>query len=41
LLRETVGDAALPVEYGGSNPFVLPHPIQRIDDEFERQYPLN
>ena len=40
VLRKVCGEACLPMEYGGTNKYVVPHPVQRIDEEFNRLYPM-
>ena len=40
VLRKLCGETVLPIEFGGTNPIEVPHPIQRIDEDFERDFPL-
>jgi len=39
-LREVCGEAVLPIEFGGTNSYVLPHPVQKVDAIFDRDYAL-
>jgi hypothetical protein len=40
VLRKTCGEAVLPVEFGGTNEYILPHPVQKIDARFNQEFPL-
>ena len=39
-LKQLCGEIVLPEEYGGTNPYVLPHPVKKVDEKFNELYPL-
>jgi len=40
-LLHVAGPSVLPIEFGGNNPYVLPHCLAKMDSKFEADFPLS